>query len=339
MRDSKKTDAEETKLRAELAIVRSHLKKLEKENSELRREKSLFYLNKYEEEKEYKRRLNMFQKEYQIKSTQNMSTDKENTVQNLLVRSQIYHNLHVSASADPSRPVPGLLDDPRCLDNASIDLRYALKMSINLDNLGSKEEVEKLKFFRDYFFDDFYSIDTDAVIRAIQKANLDTTSFIAIFKLFCCKKAVFDAFCTRALEAPFFLKEQIYIVENVPLDWVCDCITSADEQHRGAGDDPGLSVQGERSSSRNNGVKSFVIKNSRSLLGFLGSLAETRPSLLKAVLMQDTFDHALEKGGTEARRLVALVCKHGGLGYMNEKNIHLISKQDLFACYGGDILI
>lgn len=283
-----------TKLRAELAILRSQLRKLEKENSDLRSEKSSFFLAKHEEEKELKRRLNIYQKEYQIRSAQNLAMP--------------------AGRLSATQPPPDMHGAKH--SSRRIGIQYALKFAVNPANLESPEEINKLRFFRDYFFDDFYSIAPEAVVRAITESSLNASTFVEVFKLFCCHRAVFEAFYGRLFETPFFRSDKISIIESLPIDWIVDALATGD------------SACAE--------LKKFIAESSTHLFDFFGNVAETRPSLLHRVLLKEGFEQALRAGTAASRRLVTQVCKNGGLGYVDEKNLGCFSEQDLSLCFGSD---
>ena len=69
--DSSSNSMDIMRLKAELSILRANLNKIENENNELKKEKSKFYQEKYEAETEYKRKLNIYQKDQIIRGNLN----------------------------------------------------------------------------------------------------------------------------------------------------------------------------------------------------------------------------------------------------------------------------
>lgn len=215
-----------------------------------------------------------------------------------------------------------------------INLRYALKQTVDVSRLGSREEIERLKFFRNYFFEDFYSLDAEATVAAIKKGQLSNELFMEAFKLFCCKKPVFDEFAARALEMHGHIGDQVRILENVPVDWICDYVEAAASRPKRRSS----LEQNTHANYRNSCVKSFIASNTALLLGLLCDIAERRPGTLGLVFSGANFDDVLKNSTAASRRLVSLICRNGGLGYINEGNLGHIPLQDLFLCYGADCL-
>ncbi|KAI4291847.1 hypothetical protein PAPHI01_1121 [Pancytospora philotis] len=321
MAEQPPTDPASPKLRAELAIVRSQLKRLEKENTELKKEKSLYHLNKYEKDREFKRCLNVYSKEYQLKTVQSQALLHSGASDSQ--RAYLAPDSPASQSGNTSFALPpsGHPAEPGPADRSSIDLRYALKKSISLGSIASQGEIEKLRFFRDYFFDDFYSLDTAEIIAAIQQTVLPSALFMEVFELFCCKKQVFDRFCARALEMTGFFGKQVLVLSNVPVEWICDAVEAADDSDK-------------ETHQKSRSIRAFIKQNAQHLLDLLGRIAETHPRVLRAVLSQAAFDAVLATETAPARRVVLAICKQGGVGYVNEKNLHLLNPHALTLCFG-----
>lgn len=266
-------------LKAEISLLKSNLKRIEKDNSELRKQISDAYKKQYIEESNIKRRLNMFQKEYKMKESMN----------NLRGQTQMFD------------------------ENSGIDVRYALKQTLNIKNITVDEELKKLKFFRDYFFDDFYSIDSEDIISVLKQIDSNNKLFIEIYTLFCCKKEVFDAFLNQVFELPFFIKEKIYILENVPVDWVINQIQGV----------PPL-------------INSFIKSHFMRLVKFICKVAATSPGLLDLILSNSELESILMSGSANSRHLSFLICKNKLVKFVDENNIHLFSYSDLQLLFGKD---
>ncbi|KAI5172470.1 hypothetical protein PAEPH01_1746 [Pancytospora epiphaga] len=314
-------------LNAQLTISKAQLKSLEKDNYELRQQVSSLYRAKNEAEAEYERKLNAYKKEYAIRDAASLMTQN---------KSPAVKNGVLTATDGSSRISNTCIENESLLpiDNSEINLRYAFKQTVNIDALDSREEIEKLRFFRNYFFDDFYSISTEAVVDAIEKCQLKNDMFMEVFQLFCCKKPVFDEYITRALEMQGYISTQVSILENVPVDWICDCIV-ANTGKIDCGADPGQNTHGNY---RNACVKNFVINNTTLLLNLLGSIVALQPEALSIVFSKKKFNETLDRKEAAARRLVSLICRGGGHGFIDERNFEKIPLKDLYECYGEECL-
>lgn len=283
----------EDRLCAELSISQAQLRRLERENAELRREVSSLTRDKHKAEVEYTRQLNVYKREYAMRGAQPSAG---------------------AGRASKAAASPG--EDGTDAGEAEISLRYALRQAVSVSRLDSREEIERLKFFRNYFFEDFYSLDTEATVAAIRGMQLENELFMEVFKLFCCKKPVFDEFVTRALEMHGCVGDQVCILENVPVDWICDYIEAAASRSRRR-DSPGHNTH---ANYRNDRLRNFIAGNTALLLGLLGDIAERRPETLVLVLSRASFDRALRSGTAASRRLVSLICRTSG-GHL----LHLLS--------------
>ena len=158
-------------------------------------------------------------------------------------------------------------------------------------------------------------MDSNDIKNALENPSLNHKSFIEIFSLFCCKKEIFDGFVLRMFETSLFIKEKIFILENIPVDWILN-----------------------ESSDIFPFIRSFVNANKELFIGLFCTIAEYRASSLGVLFDDECFEIALRKNTAESRRLISLICKAGGLNFVNEKNIHKIDKNDLKLCFKNEYI-
>lgn len=354
---------------AELCILKSRLKKLEKENTELRKEKSLYYCRKNEQDENIKKRLHMFEREYLIRSSCDnyLNSQDGNNKRNINtqltstnINSALNNNINSTSMNNNSTFINNNISDT--LVNPEIDLKYALKSSINLKNLCSTEEIEKIKLFRNYFFDVFYSLDENEIINALNNINSNKTinisnniktyedPFMEVFKIFCCKKLVFSAFFNRIYGMVYYLDDLIYITENVDVDWICEYSAYNCNKNIGINTNNGvnsnfnqadidinrMSILHNNKMSYNNNLKSFIHKNGYLCIGFFIKLVNTRPRSVGDLLTQHAFDKILLMDTPIAKKFISSICDKGGLEYLNETNFHLIPENDLMRCFNNE---
>jgi len=174
-------------LKAELSLVRSNLKRTERENEALRDEKSRQALDQYNLEAELRRKIGL-----QLRDDQLMGNQRK--------------MLRASEAGAPEAPsakfvLQSVMDDPR---------------------LNPEDRLYRLQFFRDYFFDDFYLIPDRKAVEVVEGYSQMPGHFVAAYALLSCKKAVFERFAGAVFESNAQLPVKIEILENVPVEWTLE---------------------------------------------------------------------------------------------------------------------
>ncbi|KAI5149982.1 hypothetical protein ENBRE01_2234 [Enteropsectra breve] len=280
-------------IKAQLSLTQNKLKTAEGENVGLRQLQSDTQKRRIEEEEKLKRRLKMYENEYRLRQAN--------------IESEKYFKEQNEAKRPPSQP--SCSNTPVFIDS-KIDARHALKNSIDLKNMADEHEIEKIRFFRDYFFDDFYSLDAEQIKEGLKAIPMGKErNFVELFSIFACKKEVFDVFLLRCFEIPGYIERKCYILTNVPSEW----LVAHDKQI------PSV-------------IQAFISSHLCSLLQLFIKITETRPSILSMVLSQSQFDSLIKIDSAEASHFVSAICRRRGLGFINESNFHFLSPEEQQVC-------
>lgn len=265
---SSDTKREISLLKAELTLLRANMKKIGKENDSLRNEKSRFILDKFEIEQELKKKISLQLKEDKITENQ---------------RKMLKPSTICTKSSD------------------EISSRFILWQAINCSDFSSDDSLQKFKFFRDYFFDDFFSIPDDNALKVVEyyfKHN--ARLFFEAYALFSCKKSVFQQFSQYVFENNSFVQQKIEILECVPPEWTLDLLETS--------------------------LKGFVALNKRKLLHFFSNIAEKCPSYLSKVLSRHDFNDILANSTPIGYKIVSSIITQKISGFVDETNLHLVPK-------------
>jgi len=290
MNDRDKEKHEINKLKAQLSIVRSNLKRCENENSNLRMAMSKSVLCRQQMEDEVKRKLEMELKEEVILQSQRKYF-KPNSLKDVM--SQRIANDLIKTEEEPIK-----------IDQNPISPVFILENTIDWCNLCSDENIAKMKFFRDYFFDDFYSMDFTKFVPEIEKAlKSSTKQFVELFSLFCCKKEIFLKFSPVIFDNFQFLQTKIEILINIPAEWTVDLL--------------------------DNHLKRFIEQNKRLLGQFICNIAANCPFSLYKIYSQNEFEYYLRNLNLINYQIIREICKNKIPGYVDERTLHLIPIEHL----------
>lgn len=271
------TKREMAMLRAELALLRANLKKMEKENDALKIERSKFTMDRYELEEELKR-----------KATLRMQDEMISLNQRKMFRP--------NSAGSETEGVP---------------IKFILNRTISDADPGPGVHLEKFKFFRDFFFDDFFSIPDARALEVVESClRLNPRQFLEAYSLFCCKRAVFVQFALPVFENNSYLQMKIEILENVPPAWTIELLDTS--------------------------LKTFVTINKMKLLNFIRHMADKCPSILCRVLSQEEFTHLLTMRSQIGHMIVTSVATQRIPGFIDETNLHLVPKPLLEAMFGDE---
>jgi hypothetical protein len=175
---------ENMKLIGEVTILRQNIIALEKQNFELKEQRSRAMLEDLRAADRLKREMNMLRVENRIKENQ----------------------LRV-------------LKRPR--GEATMDIKWALsKASSEVSFSLLPFEYRRLKFLKDYFFADFCQLDTQQAIREMKKKITKFKDFLRFYILFSCRVDVFREFFCNVFMNPLFPEEKLELFETLPLDWL-----------------------------------------------------------------------------------------------------------------------
>lgn len=273
-------DNQETNmLKAEISILKSNLKRLEKENESLKIEKSKTILNKMEIEEEVKKKINLQLKEEQIKENH---------------KKVFKTNSFVSYSSE-------------------IPPKFILLRTINNSDLSPLEKLQKIQFFRNYFFDDFFTITEKNAFEIVDEYfKINNKLFVEAYSLFSCKKYVFQEFAQNIFCDNSYLPLKIEILENVPPEWTLNLL---------------------------NGVLGkFIAINTKKLLYFFRNIAEKCPSSLSNILSKQDFNEILINKTPIGDRIILAIAKNKISGFLDETNIHLASPTILKIIYEDEYI-
>lgn len=276
-------------LKAELSLLRSQIKGLEKENEVLKIEKSKSAIDKIEVEQEVRKRVDLAVKEVRIAENQKKMFKRNDTLQqnNILEESKKYLKL------DASSQVKNIATE--------ISPKFILDQVISSSNFFSQDALQKLRFFKDYFFDDFFSIPDDKALKVVDFYRMESQLlFLDAYSIFCCKKAVFEKFVQHVFDDNSFLKIKVEILENIPPEWVLELLEG--------------------------NLKNFILINKKMLLRFVCSIAEKCPLHLHNVLLQREFNELISERSPIGNKIVYFVIKQGIKGFIDENNLHKVPK-------------
>lgn len=278
MDGGRKDKYEIEKLKAELTILRTACASTEKENSQLRTENSKIALAKNEMEEILKRRLELLQEENRIIENQ-------------------------------KRYLGGSTQSPSTTER--ISPRFALHKALSGENFGCEESLKKMRFFRDYFFDDFYSLESSQLFGIIEDAaKFSNRRFLELFALFSCKRDVFAKFSKQAFENSLFLPAKIEVLDSIPPEWTVDML----DTH----------------------LKQFVAENKSVLETFICHVAARCPLSLPKVFTKCDFENALMVQTPVHYQIVYEICRNKIQGYVDETTIHLVPRECLKLMFGND---
>ncbi|KAM0680795.1 hypothetical protein GINT2_001069 [Glugoides intestinalis] len=279
-------------LKAELSLLRSHIKGLEKENEVLKVEKSKSAIDRVEVEQEVRKRVDIAVKEVLIAENQKkMFTNRETLQKNkLLEESKKYLKI------DPSSQLKSI--------STEISPKFILDQVISTSNFFSQDALQKLRFFKDYFFDDFFSIPDDKALKVVDFYRMESQLlFLDSYSIFCCKKVVFENFAQYVFDDNSFLKIKVEILETVPPEWVLELLEG--------------------------NMKNFILINKKRLLRFVCSVAEKCPLHIHNVLLLREFNEIIAERSPIGNKIAYFIIKQGIKGFINETNMHLVPKQFL----------
>lgn len=261
-------------LKAELSIVRTAMKKIEKENESLREDNWKFTLEKHQLEDDLRRKITLQLRDEQLTNNQRKMHKLNN-------------------------------------DSEVVSARFVLVNAIDDTTLEPEERLEKLKFFRDYFFDDFYSIGDDKAVEIVNEYYLMSPSmFVAAYALFSGKKTVFDRFINEIFENNSQLPVKIEILECVPPSWTLEHIDGA--------------------------LRVFLVTNKHKLYRYIAGVGERCASYLNRVMSKEDFDILLKTRTAVGERIIRSVVENRIEGFINERNLHLVSEEFLKLMFKED---
>lgn len=274
----RKEQAEIGKLKAELSILKSAYASMEKENSQLRAENARAAQSRIDAEESLKRKLELLQEE------------------NRIVENQKRYLGGGSQSGGVSE---------------RISPRFALSKALAGEDFGCEESMKKMRFFRDYFFDDFYTLESSQLFSIIEDAaKFSNRRFLELFVLFSCKKDVFVRFSSQAFENSLFLPAKIEVLDSIPPEWAVDML----DTH----------------------LKQFVAENKSALGTFICHIAARCPLSLHKVLSKSDFKDALRIPTPVNYQIVYEICRNRIHGYVDETSIHLVPGECLRLTFGND---
>ena len=274
-------DEEASRLKTELEMLKEAEQKREAEIRRLRVEQSQLVRGHIDREEEMRRQISLLECENQFQQNQ--------------------------------RPLASSMSSESQL--SLVGMRFALKDFFKADEVCTPSGIERSKFFHDYFFDEFYSIDINRVIQTVQKEQPTNELFVRLFLIFGSRKEYFDLFYERFFSLVGFPEEQQHALEGCPIEWLLD-----------------------ETQTFRNAILQFINYRRELLFSFFIKLADSWPSLLPQVFPCDAFDAILSCKAGQWRQLARAFCKSYGQFYITPKNFHLIP-QDALKLYYGDLYI
>jgi hypothetical protein len=176
--------SENMKLIGEVTILRQNIIVLEKQNFELKEQRSRLMLEDLKMADKLKREVNILKVENRI---------KENQLR--------------------------IFKKPR--GDAAMDIKWALsKASSEISFSLFPFEYKRLRFLKDYFFADFCQLDAWQVIREMRKKTAKFKEFLSFYILFSCRIDVFKEFFCSVFTNQLFPEAKIELFETLPLDWL-----------------------------------------------------------------------------------------------------------------------
>lgn len=191
---------ENMKLEGEIAILRSNMLVLERENYSLKSEKSKSLVSELNKLDQVKKEMRLLMTENRIKDNQLRAFKKTKTVE---------HSLEM-------------------------DTRWALEM-LDSDNQLTLYpfKYDRLKKLHDLFYEDFkMMLATDLVIKEVKRIRGNFGDFANFFQIFCCKKDVFDyfivdLFCEYGFQDNSKHTKQMFkILKYTPIEWISAFFTN-----------------------------------------------------------------------------------------------------------------
>ncbi|KAH9410793.1 hypothetical protein HK407_10g15590 [Ordospora pajunii] len=195
-----------------------------------------------------------------------------------------------------------------------IDIKWALlKAQSEISFSLYPFEYRRLRFLKDFFYHDFCQLDSKLVIKEMKQRICRFKEFVEFYVLFSCKAEVFREFFQAVLVNQLFSERKIELFNTLPVDWI-------------------LNFNDERMVVL---VKDYVDRNYKQMVFFLQRVVEERPFLLNVIMTKQMFNEVARMNTKGARRLVAEICKKGGMSFVDHTNLHYISQDDLKAIYGS----
>ncbi|KAF9762495.1 hypothetical protein NGRA_1962 [Nosema granulosis] len=266
---------ENLKLKGEVSILRQNMLSLEKQNYELKDEKSRSIRADFNSNDRLKKEVNMLQLQNRINENKMMAFKRKKI-------------------------------------ELSMDIKWALQQSDTDINFQLYPfEYKRLKFFKDYFYNDFCQFCTKSVIEELRRMLKNYKDFIDFFVLFSCKIDVFREFFVYLFINEHYIDKKIGIFEDVPLEWIL-----------GTSDDSNIS-----------NIRNFISKNANKMVHFLYKVADERPFILNIILDKSTFTGIIKTRTHTAKTFLDLICQKGGLGFVDHTNFHYLSESNLRDLY------
>lgn len=220
-------------------------------------------------------------------------------------------------------------------NKTSQELDERIKNSINQIFSGadflSDEMITHARMLHEVFFEEFIEIKCDNLVDKIEKIKIQGNKFIDVFMLFCLQKNVFERYWEDFFDMPLYIKEKKEVLESVPIEWVIEHIEDKPKSKK-------IVFVYEKPETMN-GLKKYIMRYENMLYDFFCKLIERKPQAIVKLLSQKGFDTALEKKIPLGNKLVLDILEAGGLGYLNEKNISLLSEEQIELCYKEDYKI
>lgn len=274
-----KIKQENLKLKGEVSLLRQNMLTLEKSNYTLRLEKS------------------------EIRKS-NLISSKKQEIELLKIQYKINEN----------KPSPF----KRSSSTNSIDIKWALEHSHSDINFKLEPfEYKRLKFFRDYFYNEFYQFDTKIILKYLDEFSRSKyKKFLDFFGLFSCKIDVFNSFFHLVFINDHFIDQKIGLLEDIPLDWVINY------------------KNGEALPL----IKEFIDKFADKMVGYVYKVVSERPFVTNLLVDSKMFSRMLLVDSYMVRFLVDKVCMNGGLNLINKYNLHYLNKDQLKMMYKDDYM-
>lgn len=271
--------AENTTLKGEISLLRQNMLQLEKSNYELRLEKSETNKSMY---------LN----------------SKKADLELLKIQCKINENK------------PSIFK--RSANSNYIDVKWALEHSNSDINFKLEPfEYNRLKFFKEYFYNDFYQFDTKEIIKYIDKFSKEKyKKFLDYFELFACKLDVFNRFFHLVFINNHFIDKKVLLFDQIPLDLIINFRN---------GDALPL-------------LKEFIERYTEKMIIFMYRVISERPFITNLLINTKTFTKMISQNDYTVKFLKNIISEQGGLNLINKHNIHLFNKEQLKKIYKDDYM-
>ncbi|WUR02923.1 uncharacterized protein VNE69_03142 [Vairimorpha necatrix] len=276
--DLKLLKTENTKLKGEISLLRQNMLSLEKSNYQLRLDKS-------------------------ATSKAQILKNKKSEIELLKIQYKINENK------------PCIFKRP---NTTTIDIKWALEHSNSQINFKILPfEYERLKFFKEYFFNEFYQFNTKIVLEHIKMYSKEKyKKFLDFFELFVCKIDVFNEFFGLFFINKMFINKKIKILNEIPVDWIINYKNGEV-----------LPV-----------LKMFIEKYKEKMIVFIYRVVVERPFLSNLLIDTECFTEMIQVKEYTVEFLKNAVCENGGLNLVSKFNIHLFSKDQLKKVYKDDYI-